>query len=160
MERKPQRQPKKKLTVNRKPAFLAAFRATCRVCDAAKVAGIDVSLHHRWMREDPQYRADFLESRDIAAQRLEDEAVRRGCDGVKKTLYYRGKPIHVGKTRAHAHEVEYSDQLLLATLRRLNPEWRERVDTHVSGSLDLVELLHDGRKRLLEMKRNDSDIAS
>jgi hypothetical protein len=156
MARKPQ--PKRHKVTNRKPAFLAAFTKTLQLTAAAKASGVDLSTHYKWLKDDPQYCIDYEKARNDVAQRCEDVAIAHACDGVKKTLYYRGRPIHIGKTRTHAYVVEYDHSLLLNVLRRLRPDdWRERVDTHVTGSLDLVEFLHEGRKRLQEMKRDETD---
>jgi hypothetical protein len=153
-ERKPQ--PKQHRVVNRKPAFLAAFRVTLQLTAAAKAAGIDLSGHYRWLKEDPQYRVQYEQTRDQVAQKCEDVAIDHAVNGVKKAMYYRGKPVLRGKTRSHVYEVEYDHHLLLAVLRRLRPnDWRERVDmqAEVSGSINLIERLEAGRQRVLEMRR-------
>lgn len=150
----------RKRIVSRKPAFLAAFRTTCRVTQAAKAVGIDPTLHYKWLLEDPEYRVAFLQTRDQAAQILEDEAVRRAHEGVKKPMYYRGKPVFHGKTRSYVYETEYSDQLLSLLLKRFRPDdYRERTETQITGSIDLVERLHTGRQRLIELKKTDDSAA-
>ena len=67
--------------------------------------------------------------------------------------------IHQGKPVKHRskiiYDTEYSDQLLLALLKRFRPAlYRERVETQVTGSLEIIDRLQAGRKRLLEMKRD------
>jgi hypothetical protein len=157
--RKPQ--PKKHKVVNRKPAFLAAFRATLQLTAAAKATGIRLSTHYDWLKADPQYRIDYENTSNELVQQLEDTVKLHASEGVKRKLYYRGKPIHIGKTRSHEYEIEWDHPLMLAVLRRFRPEWRDRTETHVTGSVDLVEVIQEGRKRLLEMKReDDSSIAS
>jgi hypothetical protein len=151
----PRKQPKKHKVVNRKPAFLAAFRSTLQLTAAAKAAGISLSRHYEWLHDDPQYRIDYDHTSNEITQRLEDTVRLHAAEGVKRKLYYRGKPIHIGKTRSHDYEIEWDHPLMLAVLRRFRPEWRERNETHVTGSVDLVEVIQEGRKRLLEMKRDD-----
>jgi hypothetical protein len=150
MPRKPQ--PKTKRVVNRKPAFLAAFRATLQLTAAAKAAGIDLSRHYEWLKADPKYRIDYEQAREQLAQKCEDIAVRHATEGVKRPLYYRGKPMLRGKTRSHVYETEYDHHLLLAVLRRLRPDdWRERTETQVTGSLEIIDRLQAARRRLIEM---------
>ena len=51
---------------------------------------------------------------------LEDEAVRRAVDGVRKPIFYKGKPIRIcGEI---VYETEYSDALLIQLLKAYNPE--------------------------------------
>ena len=160
MARKPQ--PKTHRVVNRKPAFLKAFRATLQLTAAAKATGVDLSTHYKWLKDDSRYRIDYENTLNEIVTQLEDTVMLHATEGVKRKLYYRGKPMHIGKTRSHAYETEWDHSLMLRVLGRHKPEvWRERVDTHVTGSVDIVERLQAGRQRLLEMKKaDDSDIAS
>jgi hypothetical protein len=53
-------------------------------------------------------------------------------------------------------EVEYSDTLLLALLKRFRPAlYRDKVVAEVTGSIDLVERLQAGRQRLLQMQTKE-----
>ncbi len=58
----------KRLTViERKRAFLAAFRISGSITDAAKAAKLDRALHYRWLLEDLDYPARFAAvQRDVA----------------------------------------------------------------------------------------------
>ena len=49
-------------------------------------------MHYRKL-EDPAYRA----AEQRAAQELEDEAVRRAKDGVKRPVLYKGAPVKIGR---------------------------------------------------------------
>lgn len=56
-----------------------------------------------------------------AARTLEDEAVRRAHEGLRKPVRYKGKIV--------GYETEYSDSLMLALLKANNPEkFREHVE--------------------------------
>ena len=51
---------------------------------------------------------------------LEDEAVRRAVDGVRKPIFYKGKPIRIcGEI---VYETEYSDALLIQLLKAYHAE--------------------------------------
>lgn len=106
--------------------FLAAFAACCSFTQAARWAKISRQAHYNWLREDPTYRERFELARVKAVQSLEDEAIRRGREGVRKAVRYKGKVV--------GYETEYSDTCLLATLKANAPEkYRERTDTTVSA---------------------------
>jgi hypothetical protein len=72
------------------------------------------------MREDSTYRVQFQEAQCQAAGMLEDEAVRRAHDGVKKLILYKGKPVMIQGEPLFEHQ--YSDMLLIRLLEAYNPE--------------------------------------
>jgi hypothetical protein len=142
----------------RQRAFLAAYAATASVKAAAAAAKLAFVTHYDWMTKDATYRAAFAAVQDQAAQALEDEAVRRAHEGVKRPVMYQGQPVKTGRGRSSRilYETEYSDQLLLALLKRFRPAlYRERVTTEVSGSIDVIERLEAGRQRVLEMRAKE-----
>jgi hypothetical protein len=101
--------------------FLEAFAVSCSVQNAARWAGVHRQCHYDWLEQDPSYPRRFREARDRAAQALEDEAVRRAKDGVRKVLFYKGEPIKL-KDGSIATEVVYSDRLLERLLEANDPE--------------------------------------
>jgi hypothetical protein len=104
----------------RQTRFLAAFAECGSILRASRWAQIDRTTHYVWMREDASYAARFEEARLQAGSRLEDEAVRRACEGVKKPLFYKGDPIRIhGEI---VYETEFSDQLLIFLLKANNPD--------------------------------------
>ena len=157
----PQQQPRKKQprndkTINLQKAFISAYAACASVSQAARAAGVDHKRHYEWM-SDEAYRHAFDAVTDQAAQAVEDEAVRRAVEGVKRPMYYRGKQVRTAGRRGRTvYEVEYSDTLLLALLKRFRPAlYRERTVTEVTGSLDLVQQIEAGRRRVLEMRAKE-----
>ena len=94
--------------------FLAAFGACANVLRAARWAKINRQCHYNWLKEDPTYAARFQEATERAARSLEDEAVRRAHEGLRKPVRYKGKIV--------GYDTEYSDSLLLALLKANNPE--------------------------------------
>jgi hypothetical protein len=109
----------------KKRAFLAAFAITCNISRAAKAAKIDRATHYEWLKGDENYRKEFAEAKEQAADALEDEAVRRAHEGTTR-------PIMVGKKREVIRE--YSDTLLIFLLKGIRPEkYRERSEVKMPG---------------------------
>jgi len=154
----PKRVARERSTDTNQRAFIAAYTHCASVSESARIVGLDRKQHYEWLKADPRYRAAFEAEADQAAQSLEDEAVRRALDGVRRPMYYRGKPVRSGRGRASrpVYEVEYSDQLLVLLLKRFRPQlYREHTVTEVSGSLDLVNQIEAGRRRVLEMRAKE-----
>lgn len=149
----------------KKKAFLAAYAATGNMTLSAKAAKIPRSSHFDWLKAERnlpagerEYTNAFEDIQESVAQTLEDEAVRRAHEGVKRPVMYRGAPVKQG--RRILYEVEYSDQLLLALLKRFRPAaYREHLTTEHTGSIEIVDRLQAARKRLIEMRRNDATAA-
>src|ERR1022692_2427202 len=100
--------------------FLEAFEVSCSIQKAARWANIHRQTHYDWLRKDATYPARFAEARERATQTLQDEAVRRAVEGVRRPVLYRGKQVYIqGKP---LFEIEYSDQLLIRLLEAYNPE--------------------------------------
>lgn len=114
--------------IDKQPIFLAAYGATASITKAAEAAKVTRTMHYKWMAEDPTYPARFDMARKEAAQILEDEAVRRGREGVTKAVIYQGQPCYEKridpKTGAEVMvpiiETTYSDGLLLKVLAKLD----------------------------------------
>jgi hypothetical protein len=139
--------------VSKKPAFLAAFLKTASVKKAARLAGIDRSIHYTWLGEDADYRVAFDAAREAAAQVLEDEAVRRAHEGTLKPVFFQGERVDV--------VVEYSDALLMFLLKGWRPErYRDRLEH--SGpdggpiEVELVDRLNAARNRLAMVRAQEN----
>jgi hypothetical protein len=140
---------KRKITARRRIRFLAALRETGNVrgaCIAAAVPRTNIYAHRR---ADEAFAKAWEEAEQIAADRLEAEAWRRGVDGVPEPLVSAGrlvgdadgKPIFVQR---------YSDTLLLALLRAHKPDkFRDRTSVELDVSDRLAERLESARQRLL-----------
>jgi hypothetical protein len=75
--------------------------------------------HYDWLEQSELYRAAFEKSEKVAARTLEDEAIRRCHQGVKKAVYYKGKVV--------GYEMEYSDSLMSLILKGALPKkYRDR----------------------------------
>jgi hypothetical protein len=87
------------------PRFLTCFAASCNVLKAARAAKIARVTHYRWLDEDPTYPARFKDAMRIGIRMLEDEAVRRAREGVKKLAFWKGQPVRVNGELVY--ETEY-----------------------------------------------------
>jgi hypothetical protein len=137
-------------------AFLAAYGRCARIGRAAETAKINRQTHHTWLRDSAAYREAFERTVETIGSMAEDAAIERGIHGVRRLVLYKGRTVKVdGKP---LFEVEYSDQLLLAVLRKFRPEYREKTAAEHSGSFDvsIIERLQAGRRRLLEMQAKET----
>jgi hypothetical protein len=100
--------------VFRQAAFLAAFRITACLSKAAQAARIGRRRHYHWLEQDPDYRLAFEQAKLEVVGELEDEAVRRACEGWLKPVFYQGRQC--GTVR------RYSDKLLMFLLKGWRPE--------------------------------------
>jgi hypothetical protein len=100
--------------------FLQTFAITCSVQKASRLAKVCTQTHYDWLRQDPTYSARFRQARIWAAQTLEDEAVRRAIEGVRRPLLYKGKQVYIqGQAQ---YRIEYSDRLLMRLLEAFLPK--------------------------------------
>lgn len=110
--------------------FLAAFAASGSIIQAARWSKLNRAAHYNWLKEDPTYRPRFDAAQLEAARTLEDEAVRRAHQGLKKAVYYKGRIV--------GYESEYSDTLMLALLKANAPDkFRDRVSMDHKGDVDV-----------------------
>ena len=160
----PRKQPKpREELISKKPAFLAAFRASASITKAAKAAKITRHLHYDWLADDPEYAAAFDAAKEDAAQTLEDEAVRRAHAGVDEPVIYQGglcyewdevidkdtgEVTRKRKTKPLSTR-KFSDVLLMFLLKGFRPEkYRDNSKVEITGTVDIVERLAAARKRL------------
>jgi transposase-like protein len=124
-----------KVQHQKKRAYLLAFSICGNVTLAAKAAGVDRSMVYKWRNGvagrpndhgDEAFRTAETIAKEMAADRLEEEAWRRAVDGVDEPVgFYRGEP--------GAWVKRYSDTLLIFLLKGLRPEkYRERYE-HSGG---------------------------
>lgn len=104
----------------KKRAFLAAYAKCGTIRKSAKIAKIDRTTHYAWMNDDLQYAHEFEEAKEDFIETLEEEADRRGSEGVEEIVFNKeGEQVGV--------KVKYSDTLLIFRLKALRPEvYRER----------------------------------
>ncbi len=113
----------------KKRAWLRAFVETASVGFAARVAGVHRSTHRApgW-GDVPLFQAAYKRAKTMCIETFEDEAVRRAIEGLtRETGWYQGE--------AGGTLTEYSDNLLMFILKKLDPSYRERV--MVEATIDL-----------------------
>lgn len=110
----------------RQQRFLACYGACGSLTRAARWSKIHRHTHYDWMKNSPDYPGAFAEAERLAARTLQDEAVRRAHEGIKKAVYYKGKIV--------GYETEFSDSLMITMLKATDPEkFRDRSDQRHSG---------------------------
>lgn len=93
---------------------------------SAAAAGIEKTIHYRWLKKSQAYARDFAEADKEFGDVLEACAIGRAKDGVLEAVFYQGLPC--GAIR------KYSDGLMLALLKRYKPEkYAARISAEVSG---------------------------
>ena len=100
--------------------FLTAIENGHPVRFACCAAGYARSCVYRWRGQDPAFADAWATARQMAGDLLEEEADRRGRDGVDVPVFHKGQACGVKR--------KYADGLLLARLKAIRPEkYRDRV---------------------------------
>lgn len=144
---------KASLTPNQR-AFLAAYSQSCSLTGAARAAGVDQCRHYKWLKSD-LYRSAFEDAKQQAIAILEDEAVRRAHEGMRRYKFTKdGTPIlfppgHAEEGKPY-YEHAYSDPLLILLLKANCPDkYRENIRQELVGGnggpvqLQIVEEIVD-----------------
>ena len=98
----------------------AGDKFTQKVEDTLHLVGVH-GVERPILHKGRQVYARFRQAEMQAARTLEDEAVRRAHEGLRKPVWYKGKIV--------GYETEYSDTLLLAVLKANNPDkFRDRLE--------------------------------
>jgi hypothetical protein len=84
------------------------------VTQACRWAKLARQSHYEWLESDPTYEPKVKAALKRSATVLADEAVRRGYQGIRKAVRYKGKVV--------GHDIEYSDQLLIRMMEAREPE--------------------------------------
>jgi AcrR family transcriptional regulator len=118
--------------------FLKSLAGLGLVTAACADAGVPRRTVYDWRDLDEAFRAAWDDAIDQATELLEREARRRAYTGVLKPVFQGGRKV--GEVR------EYSDVLLIFTLKALRPEkYRDR--SHVTHQgMSLEELVAGSRE--------------
>jgi hypothetical protein len=109
--------------------FLLCFEACDSVTVAARWAKIHRQNHYDWMDADPVYAEAFALAEPRAQRTLEDEAVRRAHQGIRRAVRYKGRIV--------GYETEYSDALM-NTLLKATPKFRDKLTVDGSMKMDIA----------------------
>lgn len=116
----------KRTTKKKKQEFLAKLEITASITRACNLSKVPRRTVYTWIDIDPDFVVALEESKRIAIDALQDEAVRRAFEGTVKPVYQGGKKV--GKIR------EYSDTLMVLLLKGNMPDkYKERFAGELSG---------------------------
>lgn len=125
-----------KLTPEKLTAFCAALAETCNVGKAAAAVGISRYTAYIWRNEIPEFAEAWDRAMKAGLLMLEDEAHRRGFDGVDEPVFHQGSQC--GTVR------KYSDTLAIFLLKAHAPEkYREKSSMELTGANGGPVLLSD-----------------
>jgi hypothetical protein len=118
---------RRKITKRKRREFLSTLSEGSFIGRACEAIGVTRQAVWKLQRADPEFARQVEVARSVGASVLEDEAMRRGLQGVEKPIFQGGKLV--------GHVREYSDTLLLALLRAHLPEkYTERSKTELTGA--------------------------
>lgn len=160
-----------KLTPEKLTAFCAALAETCQVSKACAAVGIARWTAYQWRRDLPDFAEAWDEAMKAGLLALEDEAHRRGFEGVEEPLTHQGQftPLYedvldgegqlvrdadgIPKRRPvldengrqrYASIRKYSDTLAIFLLKAHAPEkYRENSRVELAGQLALSTMTED-----------------
>lgn len=106
--------------------FLETLTTGASVAVAAASANVGRATVYEWRTADTEFAQAWDEAVDIGTDKLEDEAMRRGRDGVEEPVFYKGARVSVVQ--------KYSDVLLIFMLKARRPEkFKDRLSTELVG---------------------------
>ena len=151
-----------RITNKRRRHFLEALAEFGNVTLAARAAAVSRRGIYNHREADASFAAAWEEAEQVAADRLEAEAWRRGVEGIPEPLVSAGRLVRDDADQPLIVQ-RYSDQLLLALLRAHKPEkFRERSAVEIDISDRLAERLEAARRRsvakpepVLELKADE-----
>ena len=122
---------------------------------ACRLANINLSTPHFWVKNDPEFAALWREAQGIAAATLENEAIRRGFQGYEIPVgWHKGEP--------GAFVTQYSDILLIFLLKGAFPEkYADRMEVKgAMANIDLARLPDEALSRIAAGEHPNSVLAS
>lgn len=120
----------KKRARSKKECFLDAFALSANVMLAAREAGVHRSTVYEWLEHDELFALAFNQAKEHAKDVIRAEIYRRAVQGWDEEVYQLAK--FAGTMR------KYSDTLLIFHAKMLMPEYREKQQIELSGSLDIT----------------------
>ena len=108
-------------TTHYKAAFLESFRKRGIILAACRETGVTRDTVRFWRTNDPKFEAAYLEAEIESTEVMEQEALRRGVDGLTRKKFDKGEPLIDPETGRQYVEREYSDSLLMFMLKARKP---------------------------------------
>lgn len=111
---------------SKKERYLRAIALAGTLTAGCKAARVSPHTVYQWREMDDSFVFSEREAQSAFADALEQEAVRRAWHGIDKPVYQGGELV--------GHIREYSDSLLIFTLKAVRPEkYRDRYDVTTGG---------------------------
>ena len=114
--------------------FLLAYAETGSIKETQHRTKINNCYHYRWLKESTDYSVAYAQVREMYADVAEGAIRERGIHGFLKPLSYKGK-LTGDKVR------EYSDQLALAVIKALKPEYRDGTQIAIGPAKIEIEII-------------------
>lgn len=115
-----------------KETFILMLGHLPNISAVARLLNISPATVYAEKRNDPKFDSDVKEAMEVGYDGLEEEAIRRGRDGVLEPIFSQG--IKIGSVR------KYSDTLLKELLRAYRPQKFNPSARVVLDSTDKVTL--------------------
>lgn len=136
------------ITDARKIKFLLALAELGNRSRAARAARVSPATVWQWRRDDMKFDKAYARAIEVAADLIEDEAIRRATEGTVEPVFQGGHLV--GGVR------KMSDQLLMFVLKGLKPEkYKDKQDIHIS--VDVADRLIKARERTFGRLTEDED---
>jgi len=124
----------REVDAKRKALFIEKLAEHGIVGQAAKAASLHshngcIATFYRERERDPEFARQWEEALLQARYAVEAELHRRAVEGVEEPVFYLGKEIGT--------ITRYSDQLLLARIRKLDPEYRPAQRIEHGGTVNI-----------------------
>ena len=134
------RRPGKKLTKEERQQtqekFLKSFAMTANVRAACMAAGISRTTIYEWQEKDETFSLRFKQAELDANDIIRAELFRRAIQGYEKPVTSLGRQV-IGEDGKPLMERVYSDNLLSLLAKARMPEFREKQQIEVNGSLTI-----------------------
>ena len=127
---RPAKSRQRKMTVADKERFLEELRKGRTVRLAAEAAHHPPTSFYWHRKNDPEFAAAVEEAIAIGTDVIEDEAFRRGVEGVVKKVYGKVAP---GIDGVIGEEIVYSDRMLEVMLKGRRPEYRDNPKVQIDN---------------------------
>lgn len=153
-------------TLARKKKYCDILSKTHDKLLARQKLGVDASTVRKHLKEDPVFRNMVDEAQEAFCNSLVAAAHRRGIKGLRRGLYYKGRPTK-DENGNPVFEKHYSDKMLELLLKRYIPEFNpkselqvtEKIDFNLDG-MDLSKLTKEQRnqfRKLVEAAATNDD---
>jgi len=121
-----------KITPKLKEKFCELLANEGNVVKCCAALNVSRQQMYRHRREEPDFKEQWDQAREMSIDLLEDEAFRRAFHGVTKEIYYKGEVVGT--------EQQYSDTLLMHRLNAERPDkysYRQKIDANVEGNITI-----------------------